>query len=452
MASVAPLLGDAVAARATHGEAHAAFLRYADSVRQTVIGSLAFQSSLLESLQDGSAAATVAEAPVLDRGQCMEFAVGSIGRVLGPDFAAVDSFPTRVRLPDEPLMLVDRITLIEGEKLSLTSGRVVTEHDVRDGAWYLDAGRMAACVAIESGQADLFLSAWLGVDFRTRGLAVYRLLDAKVTFYRGLPKPGQILRYDIHIERFFRQGDTHLFRFRFEGTADGEPLLTMTNGVAGFFTAEELASGKGVVQTDLDRRPMPGVRPDDEADLPPLCAVESYSAVQIDALRAGDPAGCFGAAFTGLKLRSPMRLPGGLMKLVHRVVSLEPTGGRFGMGRIRAEADVHPDDWFLTCHFVDDRVMPGTLMYECCLHTFRIFLMRLGWVGEHDEVVCEPVPGVASQLKCRGQVTGATRTVTYEVTLKLTPRLPAGTVCHRRRFDVRRRQTDCGNNEYERSL
>ena len=166
-------------------------------------------------------------------------------------------------------MLVDRITLIEGEPLSLTSGRVVTEHDVRPGAWYLDGGRVAACVAIESGQADLFLSAWLGIDFRTRGLAVYRLLDAKVTFYRGLPTPGQMLRYDIHIDRFFRQGDTHLFRFRFEGTADGEPLLTMTDGVAGFFTAEELASGKGVVQTELDRRPMPGVQPDDEAELPP---------------------------------------------------------------------------------------------------------------------------------------------------------------------------------------
>ena len=40
--------------------------------------------------------------------------------------------------------------------------------------------------------------------------------------------------------------------------------------------------------------------------------------------------------------------------------------------------------------------MPGTLMYECCLHTLRIFLMRMGWVGEDDEVVCEPVPGVAS--------------------------------------------------------
>ena len=35
-----------------------------------------------------------------------------------------------------------------------------------------------------------------------------------------------------------------------------------------------------------------------------------------------------------------------------------------GWGSIRAEADIRPGDWFLVCHFVDDRVMPGTLMYE----------------------------------------------------------------------------------------
>jgi 3-hydroxymyristoyl/3-hydroxydecanoyl-(acyl carrier protein) dehydratase len=62
--------------------------------------------------------------------------------------------------------------------------------------------------------------------------------------------------------------------------------------------------------------------------------------------------------------------------------------------------------------------MPGTLMYECCLHTLRVFLMRMGWVGESREVVHEPVPGVNSRLKCRGQVIASTKTVTYEVTVK----------------------------------
>jgi 3-hydroxymyristoyl/3-hydroxydecanoyl-(acyl carrier protein) dehydratase len=106
------------------------------------------------------------------------------------------------------------------------------------------------------------------------------------------------------------------------------------------------------------------------------------------------------------------------MNLVHRVVDLQPEGGRYGLGQIRAEADIHPDDWFLTCHFVDDKVMPGTLMYECCLHTLRILLMRMGWVGEAGEVVCEPVPGVMSRLKCRGQVLDTTKLVTYEVSVK----------------------------------
>ena len=69
------------------------------------------------------------------------------------------------------------------------------------------------------------------------------------------------------------------------------------------------------------------------------------------------------------------------MRLIDRVVELDPAGGRYGLGKIAAEADVHPDDWYLTCHFVDDRVMPGTLMYEYCLHTLRVFLLRLGWVG-----------------------------------------------------------------------
>ena len=33
-------------------------------------------------------------------------------------------------------------------------------------------------------------------------------------------------------------------------------------------------------------------------------------------------------------------------------------------------------------------------------------------------MICQPVPGVASKLKCRGQVTETTRIVTYEVVLK----------------------------------
>jgi PfaB family protein len=353
----------------------------------------------------------------LNYAQCLAFAVGKIGDVLGPKFAPIDQFPTRVRLPDEPLMLCHRILDIEGEPLSMTHGRVVTEHDIVENAWYLDCGRIPTCIAVEAGQADLFLSGWLGIDFETRGLAVYRLLDAVVTFHDALPGPGATIRYDIRINRFLRQGETWLFRFEFDATVDGRPLLTMREGCAGFFTEDELAGGKGIVHTTLDRQSRRGKRPDDWTDLVPM-AVERYSDDQLAALRAGDLAACFGPAFRSLPLRDPVTLPGGRMRLVDRVLHVNPNGGKYGLGVIRAEADIHPDDWFLTCHFCDDQVMPGTLMYECCLHTLRIYLLRMGWIGENGEIAYEPVPEVRSRLKCRGQVLPTTKYVWYEVTIK----------------------------------
>ena len=397
------------------GEAHGTFLRVSEALQDDIAKNLFFQNRLLEMMDDGPVATT--PSVVLDREACLRFAIGSIATVLGAEFAEVDRYPTRVRLPDEPLMLVDRIVEIHGEPRSMSHGRVVTEHDIHPGAWYLDGGRIPTCIAVEAGQADLFLSAYLGIDFITKGLAVYRLLDAEVTFHRSLPQAGEIIRYDIVIDEFFRQGDTHLFRFNFEATVNGEPVLSMAKGCAGFFNAEELAAGKGIVHTQTDLRPEPGLRPDDWRHLSEM-VVESYDDDAIRALRDGDLAACFGEAFANLPVKNPATIPGGPMKLLDRVLHLDPQGGRFGLGIIKAEADIHPDDWFLTCHFPDDMVMPGTLMYECCLHTLRVFLLRMGWVVSQDHVAYQPVPGIASSLKCRGQVIRSTEKVQYEISLK----------------------------------
>ncbi len=417
-------------------KAHEAFLSFSNSITQSLAQAMVLEMQLRQALGDQApfdsaqgAVSTIQGSlnshnsvgersqTAFDRDMCMEFATGSVARMLGPEFAEADRFPTRVRLPDEPLMLVDRIISIDGEALSMKNGRVVTEHDIHPGAWYLDGGRIPTCIAVEAGQADLFLSGYLGIDFITRGLAVYRLLDAVVTFHRGLPGPGETIHYDIRIERFFRQGDTWLFRFFFEATVAGQPLLSMRDGCAGFFSQQELDAGKGIVRPAIDLRPTVGKRPVDWQDLIPL-GRERYDAAQLDRLRDGDLAGCFGPLFKNLPLSHPLTIPGGQMRLVHRVMEVDPTGGRCKSGFIRAEADIHPDDWFITCHFVDDRVMPGTLMYECCMHTLRIYLLRMGWVAEASDAVWEPLPGVASKLCCRGQVLESTKVVTYEVTIR----------------------------------
>ena len=322
------------ASLSSSAQAHESFLAFTKTMEEAMARNIQYQMQLLANMDSTGVdvAALLPEKTVMDlpaaqdsiavgersdvafnRAMCMEFAIGSVGKMLGPEFAPVDQFPTRVRLPDEPLMLVDRIMAVEGEPRSLTHGRVVTEHDVTADRWYLDGNRIPTCVAVEAGQADLFLSGYLGIDFITKGKAVYRLLDAVVTFHRGLPQPGDVIRYDIKIESFFRQDQTYLFRFNFEGTVNGEPLLSMEKGCAGFFTAEELAAGKGIVHTKLDLMPKEGKRPADWRELVPL-QVETYNEQQVDALYAGDIAACFGSAFSQLPLANPYTLPGGKTK------------------------------------------------------------------------------------------------------------------------------------------
>jgi acyl transferase domain-containing protein/3-hydroxymyristoyl/3-hydroxydecanoyl-(acyl carrier protein) dehydratase len=418
-------------------EAHRAFLRVRQDLADLIGRQIAWQLELTGAVKDrlpahGGAAIemavaclppTSAAACVLDRDRCLEFATGSIAAVLGPDFAPVDRFPTRVRLPAEPLMLVDRILTIEGKALALKAGRVVTVHVIEDGAWYLDDNAIPASIAIEAGQADLFLSAYLGVDLETRGLAVYRLLDATVTFHRALPSPPEVIRYDIRITSFFRQGKTVLFRFQFDATVAGAPFLTMRDGCAGFFTPEELATGKGIVTTSLEGRSHPAARSGEVTSLVPLSKAR-LGERELDALRRADLAGAFGTPFERLAGHDVVPLPGGRMALLHAVPELDPLGGPFGLGLIRAEAVIHPDDWFMVCHFVDDRVMPGTLVYECCLHALRVLLMRMGWIARRGRTSFEPVPGIPNRLKCRGQIVESTGLVTFEVSIKELGYLP----------------------------
>jgi 3-hydroxymyristoyl/3-hydroxydecanoyl-(acyl carrier protein) dehydratase len=116
------------------------------------------------------------------------------------------------------------------------------------------------------------------------------------------------------------------------------------------------------------------------------------------------------------------------MRLVHRVPLLDPHGGRWGLGAVEAEADVAPDDWYLTCHFVDDRVMPGTLMYEASLQAMRVLLLRKGFGATEAEAEAAlargtplhwaPILDLPSKLRCRGQVTEETRKVRYRLDLR----------------------------------
>jgi len=346
------------------------------------------------------------------RGDLETHASGRISSIFGSAFAGQDGHARQVRMPEPPLLLADRVTDISGVAGSLGLGTVWTETDVAPDAWYLHAGRMPAGVMIESGQADLFLISWLGIDALNRGERVYRLLGCELAYHGGLPARGDTLRYDIHVDGHAQQGEIRLFFFHYDCRIGDDVRLSVREGQAGFFTDAELADSAGVLW-DAASNPPPAAQVD-----APLVAVEkrAYDEAQLSAFAAGRIRECFGDthALADTHVETP-RIADGEMLLMGAVAELDPAGGPWKRGYLRAVRKLDAGDWFYEGHFKNDPCMPGTLMFEGCLQTMAFYLAALGHTLEKDGWRFEPVPDLPYRLRCRGQATPRSRELVYEV-------------------------------------
>jgi 3-hydroxymyristoyl/3-hydroxydecanoyl-(acyl carrier protein) dehydratase/malonyl CoA-acyl carrier protein transacylase/1-acyl-sn-glycerol-3-phosphate acyltransferase len=351
--------------------------------------------------------------PKFDRAQLEILAGGRISSVFGERFAAQDRYLRQVRMPEPPLLLADRVTGIDAVPGSMGTGTLWTETDVRHDSWYLnDEGRMPAGIMIEAGQADLLLISWLGVDLLNRGERVYRLLGCELTYHGSLPSPGDTLVYDIHVDGHAQQGDVRLFFFHYDCRIGGQPRLTVRHGQAGFFTDEELANSAGVLWECAAEQPGVGT-----VDPPAVeCTKRRLDRGALRAFADGRPWDCFGPGWeaTRAHVRTP-RITAGRMLFLEEVTELDPRGGPWGRGYLRAESKVRPDDWFFAGHFKNDPCMPGTLMFEGCLQAMAVYLAGLGHTIDRDGWRFEPVPEEKYVMRCRGQVTPASQHLVYEV-------------------------------------
>ncbi|HEY6178752.1 MAG TPA: hypothetical protein VIX73_30080, partial [Kofleriaceae bacterium] len=351
--------------------------------------------------------------PAFTRAELETLASGQISSVFGPRFAAQDSHARQVRMPEPPLLLADRVLGIAGAPGEMGLGTIWTETDVDDDAWYLHAGRMPAGILVEAGQADLLLISWLGADAHNRGERVYRLLGCELTSHGELPRPGDRLRYEIHIDGHARQGDIRLFFFHYDCWVNGELRMTVRGGQAGFFSDAELAATAGVLWSPEDAAPTASARLDPPAV---ACRKRALTPADIAAFVDGRADACFGPGFE--RLAAHTRTPAiqrGRMCLLDEVTRLELGGGPWRRGYLRAELALRSDHWFFAGHFKGDPCMPGTLMFEGCLQALATYLVALGFTLDRDGWRFEPVAEHTYSLRCRGQAVPTSRRVVYEV-------------------------------------
>ncbi|MFK5895244.1 MAG: beta-ketoacyl synthase N-terminal-like domain-containing protein, partial [Pseudomonadota bacterium] len=344
-----------------------------------------------------------------------EFAYGKIGNVFGSQYDIIDSYSNRVMLPMDPYLLVTRVTEMQAKKGEFVPSKMTTEYDIPHNAWYSTDGQIPSCICIESGQCDLLLISYMGIDFDNKGKYLYRLLDCTLTYLDDQPKEGQTLRYEISINSFAKHQNNLLFFFSYECFIGDKMILKMDNGCAGFFSNEELAVGKGVIHTkeEISQREKAV-----KSSFSPLlqCTKTRFNEDDMQFLMQGDLASCYAnPAYDKMGKNPSLHFPLEKILMIDRITNVDRIGGIWGLGLIEAEKDLQPDEWYFTSHFRDDPVLAGSLMSEGCVQLLQFFMLYLGMHLKVDDARFQTMRNIPQPIRCRGQALPKDRLMTYRL-------------------------------------
>ncbi|MER5176973.1 beta-ketoacyl synthase N-terminal-like domain-containing protein [Streptomyces sp. NPDC002896] len=249
------------------------------------------------------------------------------------------------RLPGPPYHFISRIVSVDGPPGSMEAGvAVVAEYDVSDRSWFFEQNNnpvMPTAVLMEIAlQPCGWLASYAGCALSSDRDLLFRNLDGTATVSGHIGPDTATVRTRAELREISRNGDMIIVSFEVECTADGRPVFRAST-VFGFFPPEAFA---------------------DQAGLPPTDA---------ELLRLAEPCDRTPALRTS-------RLAGPMLLMVDRVTGYWPQGGASGLGRLRAEKDVDPGEWFFKAHFLSDPVQPGSLGVEAMCQLLQTYLIETG--------------------------------------------------------------------------
>ncbi|MDX2470243.1 MAG: beta-ketoacyl synthase N-terminal-like domain-containing protein [SAR324 cluster bacterium] len=340
---------------------------------------------------------------IWDEADLMEFACGKIENVFGPEYAVIDTYGPRVRLPMPPYLLANRVTALNATRGEFKPSSIVTEYDVPENAWFCVDGQIPWAIAVEAGQCDLMLISYLGIDFEAQGEYLYRLLDCTLTFKGEMPKVGDRMRYEIQINSFAKQDKNLLFFFEYKCFVGDELVHTMTDGCAGFFNEEGLSKGKGVIRTNKEIKFRASVQ---KASFAPLIqnSKTSFSDGELLSLCRGQIPRCMGAQYEQGGRNQGLRFSSEEFLMLSRITEVNQTGGLWGLGEVKAVMDLTSDSWFFPCHFKDDSCLAGSLQAEGCVQLLEFYMIYLGLHNGCTDARFRPIHSLPNKVRCRGEV------------------------------------------------
>lgn len=348
-----------------------------------------------------------------DREHVIEMTDLSMAAVLGETYREVDQYPIRARMPLPPFLFVSRIISIDAEFGKLRPSSIVAEYDLdEDCVFRMGDTQISPLIGSEASHIGIFLLAYMGIDAMFHGNLIYRAIGSSQATYSERPfRVGDTLRTVLNINRFVQNGATLLVFFTFE-TYNGEELIAITETTGGFFTKEQLASNKGVIEPKKVTNP---AKPQEFPHFTGLTAT-SYDEAQVAAFYSGNYEACFG------KIEKPLfqetyYLPHDL-KMIDRVTNIDYNGGMYGRGIICGEKRITPDLWPFKAHFKNDPVFPAIIMTDGITQLGVFLFIHGGLLSKYQNAMVTAVGGNTVKSKFRGQARCGYSTLRYEVHVK----------------------------------
>ena len=347
-------------------------------------------TSMPELLRDHHEPKPVARAGDFEFGYAslLACAWGKPSDAFGEMYRVFDGTRRVARLPGPPYHFMSRVTRTDGPIGVVEPGAIIEiEYDVPDvSEWYFRENGVATmpfCVFLEAAlQPCGWLASYVGSACTTDQDLSFRNLDGKATIHREVFPTDGVFRTVVEITNISRSAGMIIESFRVRCYVDDE-LAYELDTVFGFFPHAALANQVGLPIGDVDR-----------------AQLEAPSDYFVDLRNEG-------------RARDTLRLADPMLRMLDRVTAFDREGGVEGLGRLRAEKDVDPDEWFFKAHFFQDPVQPGSLGIEAMLQLLQFFMMEEGLGDDIADARFEPIAiGRTHEWKYRGQVVPTNELIT----------------------------------------
>jgi 3-oxoacyl-(acyl-carrier-protein) synthase/3-hydroxymyristoyl/3-hydroxydecanoyl-(acyl carrier protein) dehydratase/1-acyl-sn-glycerol-3-phosphate acyltransferase len=323
---------------------------------------------------------------------------GRPSQMFGPAYESYDSARRIARLPGPPYHFMSRVLAVHGPAGGQQPRSwAEVEYDLPAQAWYWeqsDFPTMPFCVLLETAlQPCGWLASYARGALDTDVDLLFRNLDGTGTVFAEITPGAATVRTRTELSSLVSDAGVILVSFAVR-CSEGDRLLFEATTRFGFFPPEALADQVGLPPSESE-----------QAQREELARLAEQSQYLVD-LRTR-PQRYFGGS---------ARMPGPMLLMLDRVTGYWPGAGRAGLGRLVAEKDVDPGEWFFKAHFFTDPVQPGSLGLEAMLQLLQFYLIERELAAGLPNPRFEPLMlGRALTWKYRGQVVPSDKLIRVEL-------------------------------------